>query len=95
MECSSVWSGSGYAWAGINKESELTEEEKQQIREDLKAAVTRAFDLKLLMQQKEVERLEKKLEELKALLAKRKEARTEVIDKRVEWLTGETKHLEW
>ncbi len=72
-----------------------TDEEKQKIKKELEAAVSKLFDLRILIQQKGVERLEKRLQELKDLLAKRVQAREEVIDRRLDQLTGETKHLEW
>lgn len=72
-----------------------TDEEKQGIAEDLKSVLVKSFDLKILNQQKNMERLAKRLEELKELLAKRKESRNDVIQKRFEELTGKTEHLKW
>ncbi len=72
-----------------------TDEEKQTIAEDMKAVLVRAFDMKLLNQQKNVERLEKRLKELKDLLNKRKESRDDVIQKRFDELTGKAEHLKW
>ena len=72
-----------------------TDEEKQTISADLKAVLVRGFDLKLLNQQKNMERLEKRLEELKNLLKKRRKSRDEVIQKRLDELTGKTEHLKW
>lgn len=72
-----------------------TDEEKQSIAGDLKQVLVRTFDMKLLNQQKNMERLEKRLEELKNLLEKRKESRNDVIQKRFDELTGKTEHMKW
>lgn len=72
-----------------------TDEEKQTIAADLKAVLVKGFDLKVLNQQKNMERLEKRLEELKDLLKKRKESRGDVIQSRLDELTGKTEHLKW
>ncbi len=72
-----------------------TDEEKQSIAEDLKPVLVRVFDMKLLNQQKIVERLEKKLEEFKEHLKKREGSRSKIIQSRFDELTGKTTHLKW
>ena len=72
-----------------------TDEEKQSIAEDLKPLLVRVFDLKLLKQQKDVGRLEKKLGEFKAHLKKREGSRDKIIQNRFDELTGKTTHLKW
>lgn len=72
-----------------------SEDEKKNIAGDLKAILVKIFDLKLLSKQKEVERVESDLKELKDLLKKREESRDEVIQNRFDELTGKTTHLRW
>ncbi len=72
-----------------------SEEEKEKAVVQIMATVVKIFDIKLAAQEKGVKNLEKKLRELKELLEKRKAARDEIIQKRVDWLTGKNKHLEW
>ena len=72
-----------------------TDEKKQTTAEELKSVLIRSFDLKIVNQQKNIEQLEKRLAEFKALLAKREKSRDNVIQKRLEELTGKTEHLKW
>jgi hypothetical protein len=81
-------------FAGQYRKAE-TEEEKKRAGGDLKSVLVKAFDLKLVTQEKGVQQLEKRLKELKELLEKRKAAREEIIQNRFDELTGKKKHLEW
>jgi flagellar motility protein MotE (MotC chaperone) len=71
------------------------EEEKKEIRKKLGEVLGQQFDLHLQEQQKELDELEKQITDLKALLKKRKDSRTTIIDRRLEQLIQDAEGLGW
>jgi flagellar motility protein MotE (MotC chaperone) len=99
-----------YSWAGQPKQQELQtesarlakqyaksekEEEKKEIRKKLGELLGQQFDLHLQEQQKELDELERQITDLKALLKKRKDSRTTIIDRRLEQLIQDAEGLGW
>ena len=71
------------------------EEEKKEIRKKLGEVLGQQFDLHLQEQQKELDELEKQIADLKALLKKRKDSRTTIIDRRLEQIIQDAEGLGW
>ncbi|MEM6886183.1 MAG: hypothetical protein AAF571_14235 [Verrucomicrobiota bacterium] len=61
----------------------------------IKAEITAAFDLKLKVQKAELEFLENEVTELRELMNQRTAARDQVIQRRLDELTGKRTHMEW
>ncbi|MFQ5864558.1 MAG: hypothetical protein ACE5IW_04940 [bacterium] len=71
------------------------ETEKAQLEKDLRSALSELFDLRELEKQREIERLEKQLKELKNMVKKRKDHRGEIIQKRLDQMLGKVDYLDW
>jgi hypothetical protein len=63
--------------------------------ESLRKAVEQAFDVRQELMKSDVEVLERKLQELKALVARRQESRRAIVAQRVAELAAEEKPLKW
>jgi hypothetical protein len=70
-------------------------EEKQEIRKKLVAALETQFETNAKQQQAELEALEKQLAELKTLLKKRQDAKSTIIERRVEQMILDADGLGW
>ena len=70
-------------------------EEKQEIRTKLKDLVNQQFDVRMEQQKKELESLEKELTDLRALLKKRQDAKTAIVDRRIDQLIEDAQGMGW
>ena len=71
------------------------EEEKKEIRKKLAEALGKQFDAHMDQQQKELADLEKQIANLRALLKKRQEGKTTIIDNRMDQLIRDAEGLGW
>jgi len=71
------------------------EEEKKEIRKKLADVLAKQFDTQVEKQQKELADLENQIASLKALLKKRTDAKTTIIDHRMDQLIQEAEGLGW
>lgn len=71
------------------------EAEKEKLREKLLDALDKAFDDRQKNQEKEIAALEAQIKKLKEMVAKRQEAKKEIISERVKQLEREAKGLGW
>jgi hypothetical protein len=71
------------------------EEQKKEIRKKLTDLLAQQFDQRNEQQQKELENLEKQIVELKALLKKRADGRSAILDRRFEQLILDVEGLGW
>jgi hypothetical protein len=71
------------------------EEDKKEIRKKLADALAKEFDAHMERQQKELADLEKQINELRKLLKKRQEAKTAIIDRRMDQLIQDAEGLGW
>jgi hypothetical protein len=71
------------------------EDEKREIRKKLTDVLTQQFDQQIQEQQKELEDLEKQIASLKAVLTKRKEAKSTIVERRIEQLIQDAEGLGW
>ena len=71
------------------------EEEKLRLRPEIERILNQVFDLRQSNRQMEIERLEKKLSELKENNQKRLASKEEILKRRLTELLGEEKGLEW
>jgi len=74
--------------------SAATPEEKEKARAELKAGLGKLFDLREQERAKDIEKFDKHLTELKAKLAKRQANRDQIIEKRLQEITGGDE-LQW
>jgi len=81
----------------LAKKLRMTKDEKgrAKLEKELRASLGKLFPLRLVKLEREAERLEHRLEEVKSLLAKRKQNKKAIIDRRYKQLTGKMDHLEW
>lgn len=71
------------------------ESEKEKISEELESLLYKVFEYRQLNRQAEIERIEKKLEELKQENALRMESKDEMVRRQLAKLLGEQTELEW
>jgi hypothetical protein len=71
------------------------DEEKKEIRKKLADLLTAQFDQQVAQQQKELEALEKQIASVKATLKKRTDAKTAIVDRRLEQLILEAEGMGW
>ncbi|HEV3204295.1 MAG TPA: hypothetical protein VGY77_07930 [Gemmataceae bacterium] len=71
------------------------EEDKKEIRKKLVDSLNQQFDHQIQQQQKELEELEKQIAELKAVLKKRMDAKTTIVERRIDQLVQEADGLGW
>jgi hypothetical protein len=71
------------------------EEEKKDIRKKLTDVLNEQFDLQMKQQQKELEDLEKQVANLKTMLKKRVDAKSAIVDRRIDQLAQEADGLGW
>lgn len=65
------------------------------MRSNLANVVAQLFDLREMNRQEEVKRMEAELKRLKETLAQRQKNRAEIIERRVQQMTGEAGAVEW
>jgi parvulin-like peptidyl-prolyl isomerase len=75
--------------------NENTEDEKKALRKKLSQVLGQQFDLHLEEQQKELDELEKQVAKLKAVLKKRKDAKENIVERRLEQLVQDADGLGW
>jgi hypothetical protein len=102
-------SGLAYSNENMKKEKELEidvellalklknadKNSQEKIRNDLTGSLGMLFNIKEEAKQKEVEQLEKRLQELKQSLQYRKQNRNEIVQRRIQELLGDAKYLKW
>jgi septal ring factor EnvC (AmiA/AmiB activator) len=71
------------------------EDEKRSIRKELTNVLTQQFDHQIQEQQKELDDLEKQIANLRSVLKKRLEAKSTIIDRRIEQLIQDAEGLGW
>ena len=71
------------------------EDDKKEIRKKLADALAKEFDAHMERQQKELADLEKQIADLRSLLKKRQEAKTAIIDHRMDQLIRDAEGLGW
>jgi hypothetical protein len=71
------------------------EDEKKDIRKKLTDVLNEQFDLQMKQQQKELEDLEKQVAKLKTMLKKRVDAKSAIVDRRIDQLAQEAEGLGW
>ncbi len=72
-----------------------TEEERGAIKEDLSGVLNELLDLQHREWEEQIDGLERRLSQLKDMLAKREENRDDIIKRRMTELTGEEDYLSW
>jgi hypothetical protein len=70
-------------------------DEKQEIRKKLSDLLTKQFDTNVQHQQKELEELEKQIADLRTLLKKRQDAKSTIVERRLEQLIQDAEGLGW
>lgn len=70
-------------------------EKRAKMMQELDKMLEEGFDLKEQMRRRDIEILERELEEQRAILKKRTESRKEIIERRRQELTGEADALDW
>jgi hypothetical protein len=68
---------------------------RKTVRSNLANVLTQLFDLREMNRQEEVKRLEAELKRLKDTLAQRQQNRANIIERRIQQLTGEAGAMEW
>ena len=71
------------------------EEDKKEIKKKLADELGKQFDANMKRQQAELEALEKQINDLKNLMKKRQDARTTIIDRRLEQVIQDAEGLGW
>jgi mevalonate kinase len=71
------------------------EETKKEIHKKLTDNLNQQFDLQTQQQQKELDELEKQIAKLKSVLKKRQEAKSAIVDRRLETMIQEAEGLGW
>lgn len=71
------------------------EEDRRDLRRKLEEALSKEFEAQAQRQQKELDELEKQIEALRTLLRKRKDAKSDIIDRRIEQLVQDAQGLGW
>jgi hypothetical protein len=71
------------------------DDEKKEIRKKLADALSKQFDAHMEQQQKELTALEKQIADLRAILKKRQDAKTDIIDRRMDQLIRDAEGLGW
>jgi uncharacterized protein HemX len=71
------------------------DEDKKEIRKKLADELGKQFDAHMEQQQKELAALEKQINELKNIMKKRQEAKTTIIDRRIDQLSQDAEGLGW
>ncbi len=69
--------------------------DKQKLADQLKDTLGKIFDLRENQRKEEVEKLEKKLTELKESIKIRKDNKQQIVEDRFRTLTGKGKYLKW
>ncbi len=77
------------------KYQEASGENKQKLAEQLRENLSRVFDMRENQRKEEIEKLEKKLAELKESIKIRKDNKQQIVDERFRTLTGKSKYLKW
>jgi hypothetical protein len=70
-------------------------EQKQEIRKKLADVVSEQFDVRMQQQRKELEDLEKQIANLRAVLKKREDAKSTIVERRIDTLIQEAEGLGW
>ncbi len=70
-------------------------EDKQEIRKKLSEALVKQFDANVEHQQKELVDLEKQIADLRALLKRRQDAKSTIVERRLEQIIQEAEGLGW
>jgi hypothetical protein len=70
-------------------------EDKADIKKKLTEVLNEQFDLRLKQQEKELADLEKEIASLRAVLKKRQDAKSAIVDRRIEQLVQEAEGLGW
>jgi len=68
---------------------------KEKIKNDMTGALGVLFNIREEQKQEEVKRLEKRLQELKESLQARKQVKSEIVQRRIQELLGDSKYLKW
>jgi hypothetical protein len=71
------------------------EEKKREIRKELADVLSQQFDLHIKQQQKEVDDLEKQIARLKSVLRKRLDAKSTIVERRLEQMVQDAEGLGW
>jgi hypothetical protein len=74
---------------------EAKEDEKRQIREQLKDALNHEFDDHIKAHQKELDDLEKQIARIRDVVRKRLDAKSTIVERRLEQLIQEAEGLGW
>ncbi|MCD6117126.1 hypothetical protein J7K93_08940 [bacterium] len=69
--------------------------ERSQIKQELESLLYKIFDLRQMNRKSEINRLEKKLNNLKEANQKRVANKKAIVEKRLQQLTGEKQYLQW
>jgi predicted RNase H-like nuclease (RuvC/YqgF family) len=71
------------------------EEEKKDLRRKLADALSQQFDLHMQQQQKELEELEKQIADLRSLIRKRQDAKSSIVERRIDQLAQDAQGMGW
>lgn len=84
------------AW-NLSRKYRQTEDdnEKVRLREELKSLLDQVFDYRQMNRQEEIEKLEKRLAELKENNQRRLANKNEIVQRRLKQLLGDEKGMEW
>lgn len=84
------------AW-NLSRQYRQTEDDKEKARlkEELKSLLDQVFDFRQMNRQEEIEKLEKRLAELKENNQKRLANKDEIIQRRLKQMLGDEKGMEW
>lgn len=75
--------------------AESSVKEQNKIKNEIQNTLNEAFDLKLMLEEKKLEQLKNKLNELEKLSEERKSNKKEIIEKRLEFLLQQKENLGW
>ena len=79
----------------VKKYNEASAEEKDKLQGELTSVVKEHFQVRQKLREMEVERLEKRLEKIRAQIAKRASMADAIVQRRVNQLTGKANDLDW
>jgi hypothetical protein len=71
------------------------EDERREIRKNLMEVLNQQFDVHIKQQQKELDDLEKQISKLKDVVKKRLDAKSTIVERRLEQLVQDAEGLGW
>jgi len=70
-------------------------EQREEMRRRLSELLEEQFELRMQMREREAKRIEQELKEIRALLERRRQQQVEIIQRRLDQLTGDPEMMKW